>query len=53
MQNTVSLFERFFGAQELTMAHFLVAAGLISLSCGTTTILYDLTMHHFESPSIA
>lgn len=38
---------------KLTIAHLLLGGGLSSLFCGTTTTLYDLTMHCFGSPAIA
>lgn len=41
------------GDEVLSVAHVLVGGALGSLLCGTTTTLYDLTMHHFENPSIA
>lgn len=39
--------------EETTIAHLLAGGGLASLLCGTITTLYDLTMHHFGSPSVA
>jgi GPI mannosyltransferase 2 len=38
---------------DLTIAHLLLGGGLASLMCGTTTKLYDLTMYHWRSPSVA
>lgn len=40
------------GAQ-YELSHLLFGGALASLNCRTTIILYDLTLHHFKSPSMA
>ncbi|EKM54036.1 glycosyltransferase family 76 protein [Phanerochaete carnosa HHB-10118-sp] len=47
------LLRRLRADSKLTIAHLLAGGGLASLLCGTTTTLYDLTMHCFNSPSVA
>lgn len=38
---------------EHRISHLLVGGALASLNCRTTIVLYDLTLHHFKSPSMA
>ncbi|KAF7792808.1 hypothetical protein EIP86_003907 [Pleurotus ostreatoroseus] len=35
------------------LAHLLMGGAIASLNCRTANILYDLTLHHFKSPSMA
>ena len=44
---------RALGDSKLSLAHLLAGGGLASLLCGTTTTLYDLTVHQFGSPAVA
>ncbi|GJE96715.1 glycosyltransferase family 76 protein [Phanerochaete sordida] len=53
MRTAGELLRRLQADDSLTVAHLLAGGGLASLLCGTTTTLYDLTMHYFGSPSIA
>lgn len=41
------------GGEQSTIAYALAGGGLASLLCGTTTTLYDITLHHFGSPTVA
>ena len=53
MRTLGEVLRRLCNSEQSTAAHLLVGGGLASVLCGTTTTLYDLTMHHFSSPSIA